>query len=157
LLGEGGEEGGAAEEDWRSPLPQDPPPLPRVELQNSHLALSTPAGPLAVDISGSLEPSGAVEAPGPGERHALAPDFALSGPDGLSGEGRLASDLVSLRPQSLDLTAALDWPERGGTAQLSLQGDALTEGQPLAFALGLEGEATALAAFLPADAPRPEA
>ncbi|MDF2096163.1 intermembrane phospholipid transport protein YdbH family protein [Aquibaculum arenosum] len=152
LLGEGGapERGGS---DWRSPLPQDPPPLPRVEVQDSHLALDTPAGPLAIDLSGSLEPSGTAEA---GERHALALDFALSGPDGLSGEGRLASELLALRPQSLDLTAALDWLERG-TAQLSLQGDALTEGQPLAFALGLEGEATALAAFLPADAPRPDA
>ncbi|WP_366552600.1 intermembrane phospholipid transport protein YdbH family protein [Aquibaculum sediminis] len=154
LLGEGGEEDGAAEDDWRSPLPQHPPPLPRVELQDSHLALRTPAGPLAVDLAGSLEPSGEAEA---GERHALALQFALSGPDGLTGKGTLNSDLVALRPQRLDLTTALDWPARGSTAQLSLQGHDLTAGQPLSFALGLEGEAAALAAFLPADAPRPEA
>src|SRR5690606_25075729 len=108
LLGEGGE----APAVWRSPLPEDPPTLAAVTLEDAHLLLNTQRGLLPLMVNGELAP-GATDA-----RDRLRLTFAGEGPVGLEVDGRIEAALVKLRPQELRAEVDLDWQQRGSGSLL---------------------------------------
>ena len=138
LLGEGGK----ARQEWRSPLPEDPPALPAIRLEGSQLLLETARGRLPVDLQGSLDSGDG------GEQADLRLLFGAKDPDGAQVTGSLEARLAGLRPQSLLADMELDWPHRG-SGSLTLAAEALTPGQDAEVVARLEGTAADLSSLVP--------
>lgn len=150
LLGEPDADPGEKPEEWRSPLPDSPPRLPPLRIEDSRLPLATPAGPMLLELWGRLDP-GAGEEP-----DLLALTFSAQGPEGLTAIGALDLGLRDLRPGALRLDAELASGGRGG-GTLRLDADEMAVGAPLRLSGDLEGDAAALGALLPEAALWPEA
>jgi len=153
LLGASAPDARQETDPWRSPLPERPPSLPPLQIEDARLPLLTPVGPLLLELWGQLDP-GDGEAP---DRLALS--FAAQGASEAAPElsvvGALDLSLRDLRPTDLRLDAEIGSARHGGGGTLRLAADEIAIGAPLRLSGELEGAAAALAALLPETLPRP--
>lgn len=140
-------------EPWRSPLPERPPRLPPLRIEDARLPLDTPAGPLLLELWGRLDPGDGEEA----DRLTLsfAAQEASEAPLALTAVGALDLSLRDLRPAVLRLDAEIDAGLHGGGGTLRLDADEIAVGAPLRLSGELEGAAATLSALLPETLPRP--
>lgn len=148
LLGEPASEAEPAA--WRSPLPDSPPRLPPLRIEDARLPLATPAGPALLELWGRLDP-------GEGqEQDLLTLSFSAEGPEATAAVGALDLGLRDLRPRALRLDAELSAGLRGG-GSLRLEAEEVAPGAPLRLVADLRGDAATLGVLLPEPSLRPAA
>lgn len=136
-----GESNGNPEQPWQPPFPKNPPPLPKIGLQDAQLQLNSVQGPLLITLQGQFTPEGA------DLQDHLFLEFKGEA-EGPEVSGRLEASLANLRPQSLHAEMGLAG-ENYGRGSLWLDAPALRAGEEMEIVARLEGAGAELAAFFP--------